>query len=56
MIQILKNDVDRVLCNKKNAIMTLVLTICMVGFAIYFTNRIQVMGNLAVVGSDGSGV
>lgn len=56
MIQILKNDVDRVLCNKKNAIMTLVLTICMVGFAIYFTNRIQVMGNLAVVGSDESGV
>ncbi|MDU7026314.1 ABC transporter permease [Robinsoniella peoriensis] len=51
MIQILKNDLDRVLCNKKNAIMTLVLTICMVGFAIYFTNKIQVIGNLAVVGN-----
>lgn len=56
MIQILKNNVDRVLCNKKNAIMTLVLTICMVGFAIYFTNKIQVIGNLAVVGSGGADV
>lgn len=56
MIQILKNNVTRVLCNKKNAIMTLVLTICMVGFAIYFTNKIQVMGNLAVVESGEAGM
>jgi len=52
MINILKNDFRRMLCHKKNVMLTLFMTICMVSFAIYFTSTLQVMGNVAVVSSE----
>lgn len=49
MINILKNDLYRVLCQKSKIILVLILTSASILLAVYFTSKSVIKGNIAIV-------